>query len=471
VEEHEMTIRMASKRRAVALAATGASLALILAACADTDDGGGGDGGGGGEATQATIDCAAYEEFGDLEGTEVSVYTTIVEPEAETQTASYKPFEDCTGVTINYEGSREMEAQLPVRVQAGNPPDIAILPQPGLLQTLVNDYDAVLPAPEQVEANVDEGWAPEWKEYGTVDGTFYAAPLGSNVKSYVWYSPSMFADAGYEVPTTWDEMTELTATIAEGNEGATRPWCAGIESGDATGWPGTDWIEDVVLRTAGPDVYDQWYTHEIPFNDPQIVDAFDTAGEILKNPDYVNGGLGGVDSIATATWTDAGYPILDGNCWMHRAANFYQTQWPEGTEVGPEGDIYAFYLPAQTADEKPTLVAGEFIGAFTDRPEVVAFQTYLSSADWANAKAQATPAGGWVSANNGLDPDLLATDFDRLSAEILADPATVARFDASDLMPAAVGTDSFWSGMVEWFASDQSSQEVTDQIENSWPSN
>jgi alpha-glucoside transport system substrate-binding protein len=470
VEEHEMTIRMASKRRAVALAATGASLALVLAACADTDDGGGGDGGGG-EATQATIDCAAFDEFGDLEGTEVSVYTTIVEPEAETQTASYKPFEDCTGVTINYEGSREMEAQLPVRVQAGNPPDIAILPQPGLLQTLVNDYDAVLPAPEQVEANVDEGWAPEWKEYGTVDGTFYAAPLGSNVKSYVWYSPSMFADAGYEVPTTWDELTELTATIAEGNEGATRPWCAGIESGDATGWPGTDWIEDVVLRTAGPDVYDQWYTHEIPFNDPQIVDAFDAAGEILKNPDYVNGGLGGVDSIATSTWTDAGYPILDGNCWMHRAANFYQTQWPEGTEVGPEGDVYAFYLPAQTADEKPTLVAGEFIGAFTDRPEVVAFQTYLSSADWANAKAQATPAGGWVSANSGLDPDLLATDFDRLSAEILADPATVARFDASDLMPAAVGTDSFWSGMVEWFASDQSSQEVTDQIENSWPSN
>ncbi|GAA2237651.1 ABC transporter substrate-binding protein [Promicromonospora sukumoe] len=466
-----MTIRMASKRRAVALAATGASLALVLTACADTNDGGGGDGGGGGEATQATIDCAAFDEFGDLDGTEVSVYTTIVEPEAETQTASYKPFEDCTGVTINYEGSREMEAQLPVRVQAGNPPDIAILPQPGLLQTLVNDYDAVLPAPEQVEANVDEGWAPEWKEYGTVDGTFYAAPLGSNVKSYVWYSPSMFADAGYEVPTTWDELTELTATIAEGNEGATRPWCAGIESGDATGWPGTDWIEDVVLRTAGPDVYDQWYTHEIPFNDPQIVDAFDTAGEILKNPDYVNGGLGGVDSIATATWTDAGYPILDGNCWMHRAANFYQTQWPEGTEVGPDGDVYAFYLPAQTADEKPTLVAGEFIGAFTDRPEVQAFQTYLSSADWANAKAQATPAGGWVSANNGLDPDLLATDFDRLSAEILADPATVARFDASDLMPAAVGTDSFWSGMVDWFASDQSSQEVTDQIESSWPSN
>lgn len=465
-----MTIRTASRRRAVALAATGASLALVLSACADTDDGGGG-GGGGGDAGPYAIDCEAYDEFGDLEGTTVTVYTTIVEPEAETQQASYEPFEECTGVEIDYDGSREMEAQLPVRVQAGNPPDIAILPQPGLLNTLVTQYDAVLPAPAQVEANVDEFWSEEWKEYGTVDGTFYAAPLGSNVKSYVWYSPSMFEEAGYEIPETWDEMMELTATIAETTEGAERPWCAGVESGDATGWPGTDWIEDVVLRTAGPEVYDQWYTHEIPFNDSQIVEAWDTAGEILKNPDYVNGGLGGVDSIATAPWTDAGYPILDGNCWMHRAANFYQTQWPDGTEVAPDGDVYAFYLPAETTDERPTLVAGEFIGAFTDRPEVQAFQTFLSSADWANSKAQETPAGGWVSANTGLDPELLATDFDRLSAEILADPATVARFDASDLMPSEVGTGSFWAGITEWFASDASSQEVTDDIESSWPGN
>jgi alpha-glucoside transport system substrate-binding protein len=467
-----MTIRMASKRRAVALAATGASLALILAACADTDDGGGGGGGGGdGEPGAFEIDCAAYDEFGDLEGKTVSVYTTIVDPEGATQQASYDPFEECTGVEIEYEASREMEAQLPTRVQAGNPPDIAILPQPGLLQTLVRDYDAVLPAPEQVEANVDEGWAPEWKEYGTVDGEFYAAPLGSNMKSFVWYSPSMFEEAGYEIPETWDELTELTATIAEGNEGATRPWCAGMESGDASGWPGTDFIEDVVLRSAGPEVYDQWYTHEIPFNDPQIVEAWDAAGDILKNPDYVNGGLGGVDSIATAPWTDAGFQILSGNCWMHRAANFYATQWPEGTEVAPDGDVYAFYLPPMNADERPILVAGEFIGAFDDRPEVVAFQTYLSSSDWANAKAVATPAGGWVSANNGLDPELLASEVDKLTAEILADPESVTRFDASDLMPSAVGTDSFWNGIIEWFASDQSSEDVTTAIENSWPSN
>jgi alpha-glucoside transport system substrate-binding protein len=454
-----------ARRRALALVAGGAGVALVLAGCGGGDGDGGGDDGGTGSADD--IDCAAYEEFGDLEGTTVNVYTSIVEPEAEQQQASYEAFEDCTGVTVNYEGSREFEAQVLVRLQAGNVPDIAYMPQPGLLNTIVNDFpDAVVPAPEQTEANVDEFFTEAWKEYGTVDGTFYSAPLGANVKSFVWYSPAMFADAGYEVPTTWTEMMDLTQQIAD--SGAI-PWCAGVESGDATGWPATDWIEDVVLRTGGPDVYDQWYMHDIPFNDPQIVEAFDTAGEILKNPDYVNGGLGGVDSIATTPWTDAGYPILEGSCWMHRAANFYQTQWPEDVEVAEDGDIYAFYLPTDQTDVRPVLGGGEFPLAFSDRPEVQAFQTYLSSADWANQKALATPTGGWVSANTGLDPENLSTDFDKLSYEILADPDAVIRFDGSDLMPGEVGAGTFWTGMVDWFTG-ASTQQVVDRIEASWPS-
>jgi alpha-glucoside transport system substrate-binding protein len=460
-------MRRIRRRGAGAVVAGGIGLALALTACSSSDGGSGEestDGGGSGSAN--AIDCAPYEEFGDLSGTTVSVYTSIVEPEQQTQEDSYDPFEECTGVTIAYEGSREFEAQLLVRIQAGNAPDIAYLPQPGLLKTIVQDYpDAIVPAPDATAANVDEFFSASWKEYGSVDGTFYAAPLGANAKSFVWYSPSMFADAGYEVPETWSDMMDLSQQIVD--DGA-MPWCAGVESGDATGWPGTDWIEDVVLRTAGPDVYDQWYTHEIPFNDPQIVDAFDTAGEILKNDEFVNAGLGGVDSIATTPWTDAGFPILDGTCWMHRAANFYATQWPEGTDVSPDGDVYAFYLPTDQTDIKPVLGGGEFVAAFNDRPEVQAFQTYLSSADWANTKAKTTPAGGWVSANNGLDPENLATDFDKLSAEILADPDAVIRFDASDLMPGEVGAGTFWTGIVNWLTG-SSSQEVADQIEASWP--
>lgn len=458
-------MRSNTRRRAIAVVG-GLSLALTLAACMpdDEEEPSGGETGGG--DTDVAEGCEAYEQYGDLSGTTVTVYTSIVEPESIDQEESYDKFEECTGATISYEGSREFEAQLLVRIQAGNAPDIAYIPQPGLLATIVRDFpDTIVPAPDETEANVDQYFAESWKDYGTVDGEFYAAPLGANMKSFVWYSPSMFAEAGYEIPQTWDEMIALSDQIvADGG----KPWCAGIESGDATGWPATDWIEDIVLRSAGAEVYDKWVAHEIPFNDPAIKEAFDIADAILRNPDYVNAGIGDVASIATTPWTDGGFPILDGECWMHRAANFYQNQWPEGTVVAEDGDVFAFYLPPMTEDNRPVLGGGEFVAAFSDRPEVQAFQNFLSSPEWANEKARVTEAGGWVSANSGMDVELLATDFDRLAGSVLADTETVIRFDASDLMPGEVGAGTFWSEMVNWFTGKATDQVLAD-IDASWP--
>lgn len=464
---------MHNTRRRVTAAVGALGLALTLAACMPddnkTDEPGGTATDGG--TTDVAAGCEDYAVYGDLSGTSVSVYTSIVEPESVDQEESYKKFEECTGADIVYEGSREFEAQLLVRIQAGSAPDIAYIPQPGLLKTIVTDYpDVIVPAPAETEANVDQFFSPSWKDYGTVDGTFYAAPLGANMKSFVWYSPKMFADAGYEIPTTWDEMIALSDQIVA--DGVAKPWCAGVESGDATGWPATDWVEDVVLRSAGADVYDQWVSHEIPFNDPKILEALNTVGDILKNPDYVNAGFGDVSSIATTPWTDAGFPIIDGQCYMSRAANFYQNQWqtkkPDVT-IGQDGDVFAFYLPPIDPANKPVLGGGEFVAAFADRPEVAAFQTFLSSDTWANEKAKATEAGGWVSANSGLDVANLSTDFDKLAASVLGDPETVIRFDASDLMPGEVGAGTFWTEMVNWFATDKSSEQVLADIEASWP--
>jgi alpha-glucoside transport system substrate-binding protein len=455
-------------RRGLAAFACVLSASLVLAACGGDDEGGGGTNKAEGKAPgEGKAECEGLTEFGDLSGTTVKLYTSIVAPEDQSHKDSYKLFTECTGAEVQYEGSKEFEAQLVVRVRSGNPPDVAYVPQPGLLRTLVTDTGKVVPAPDSVAANVDEFFGEDWKNYGTVDGTFYAAPLGANVKSFVWYSPSMFQENGWEIPQTWDEMLALSDTIAGTG---IKPWCAGIGSGEATGWPATDWLEDVMLRDVGADVYDQWVNHEIPFNDPQVADALDRVGEILKNPEYVNGGFGDVKSIATTTFQDGGLPILDGECAMHRQAGFYAANWPEGTNVAEDGDAFAFYLPT-TSDEygQPVLGGGEFVAAFDDRPEVQAFQTYLSSDTWANEKAKATPGGGWVSANTGLDINNLASPIDQLSAETFQDPEAVFRFDGSDQMPGAVGAGSFWKEMTAWITG-KSTKDALDSIESSWPS-
>ncbi|MCW2777111.1 MAG: sugar transporter substrate-binding protein [Frankiales bacterium] len=457
-----MHLRLTSRAPVALIGAVG--LSVLLSACGGGSSSTKDTAAGGGASAGSNDVCAPYKAFGDLKGKTVSIYTSIVTPEDTPQINSYKPFEDCTGVTVKYEGDKSFETQVLVRARAGNPPDLAIVPQPGLLKQLVTT-GKVVKAPDAVSKNVDQYWTKDWKDYGTVDGTFYAAPLGANLKSLVWYSPSEFKEKGIEVPKTLDELKAVTDKLAQGGR---KPWCAGIASGEATGWVVTDWMEDMMLRQSGPDTYDKWVKHEIPFNGPESTGALDAVGAYMKNPAYFNGGLGNVKSIASTTFQDGGLPILDGTCSLHRQASFYAANWPEGTKVAEDGDVFAFYLPGKTADDKPVLGAGEFIAAFNDRPEVQAFQTYLSSADWANAKAKATPLGGWVSANKGLDPANLVSPIDKLAATTFQDKNAVFRFDGSDQMPAAIGSNAFWKQATAWIVG-QSTKDTVDKIEAAWP--
>jgi len=447
-------------RLRVVLAGTiSAGLVFGLAACGKSDDDGSGASTG---ASAGAIDCAPYTKFGDLKGKTISIYTGIVTPEDTPHKQSYKPFEDCTGAKVNYEGDKSFETQVLVRAEAGNLPDLAIVPQPGLLKRLVATGKAVA-APADTEANVTKFWSKDWKAYGTVDGKFYAAPLGASVKSLVWYSPGDFKEAGYTVPTTLDELKALSDKFVAAKK---KPWCAGIGSDAATGWPVTDWVEDFILRLYGPEVYDKWVNHQIPFNGPESTAAFDAVAAYLKNPDYVNGGLGDVKSIANTSFQDGGLPVAEHQCGMHRQASFYAANWAKGTRVAPDGDVYAFPLPGKQAGSQPVLGAGEFVVAFNSKPEVAAFQTYLSSDVWANIKAKLS--SGWVSANNKLDQNNLVNPIDKQSAQLLADPKTVFRFDGSDQMPAAVGSDAFWKQATKWITG-QDTKTTVDNIEKAWP--
>lgn len=459
-------MRTQDSRRLGATVGAALLLTLGLAACGGGSDDEKASGTWPGEGNSACSDLDQLSQYGDLTGKEVHVYTSITAPEGDAQQASYKLFTTCTGATVKYDADKDFETQVLVKAQANNLPDIAFVDQPGLLASLVKTGVVVTP-PDDVSDNADKFWSADWKKYGTVDDTFYAAPLGASVKSFVWYSPKMFAAHGWQVPKTWDDLMTLTAQI---QKAGITPWCAGFESGEATGWPGTDWLEEVLLRSAGPDAYDDWVSHDLKFNDAKVVKALDAVGAILKNPDYVNGGIGDVKSIATTAFQDAGLPILQGKCALHQMASFYASFFPSGTDVSENGEAFAFYEPVMN-DEfgEPVEGGGEFVTAFDSKPATAAFQTYLSTDVWANEKAKATPNGGWVSANTGLDTNNLTNPIDKLASQILQDPEATFRFDASDAMPAAVGSGTFWKEMVNWI-SGQSTKDTLDNIEASWPS-
>ncbi|WP_026481837.1 ABC transporter substrate-binding protein [Agromyces subbeticus] len=450
-------MRIRRHRRWMAPVVAAAAIGLALTGCT----------GDIAEQDAADVDCGPYEEYGTFEDKAVTVAGTILDLEADRLMEAWADFETCTGIEVDYQGSSEFEAQIAVLAEGGNAPDVGIVPQPGLLARLATG-GWLIPASEAVEANVDEWWSEDWKQYGTHDGTFYAAPLMASIKGYVWYSPAEFEEKGYEIPKTLDELNDLSATIA--GEGEHKPWCVGLESGDATGWPGTDWVEDYMLRLHGPDVYDQWVTHGIPFNDPQVAEAFDAVGEVLKSEDMVNGGIGNVSTQVTEAFQTAGLPILDGECSLHHQASFYETFWnPEGGDevtVASDGDVFGFLLPPVNADDPLSVTGGgEFPVAFRDAEEVEAFRAFLSSDTWANNRVS---LGGVISANTGVDPENASSELLTQSIEILQDPETTFRFDGSDLMPGAVGADSFWKGIVAWVTGGET-QQVLDTIESSWP--
>ena len=410
-------------------------------------------------ATGSTAPAAECTPNADQpnKGKVVKIFSSIRAPEDELLAQAWKCFETRSGITIQHEGSGSFEADLKVRVDGGNAPDLAFIPQPGLVATMAK-AGKLVPL-TSLENAVKEADGEDWLALGTVDGKFYGPPFGANTKSWVWYSPAKFAEKGYQVPQTWDEMIALSDKIvADGG----KPWCVAAGSDQATGWPLTDWLEDAVLRFAGPEVYDQWVKHEIPFNDPKIADALDKVGAIVKNDAYV---LNGVQSIPSTTFQDGGLPLLDGSCYMYRMASFYGNMFPKEVTKGPDDQVNAFYLPvAKAGDKKPMLGGGEIIGAFNDKPETVEVAAFLSSKDWGNARI---PLGNYFTPNKQVDANLITNPLEKIFQQALTG-ADIFRFDGSDLMPSAVGAGTEWKELVNWVLG-QSTADTLKKIEESWP--
>jgi alpha-glucoside transport system substrate-binding protein len=412
----------------------------------------------------------ALQEFADthtgLEGQTLTIWGPWREGGDQEILESILPyFTDATGITVEYGSSENYEQQAQIDAAAGSSANITFLPQPGLLADMASK-GYLTPLGDDMRARVENEFAAGSSfvalgTYNDPDGNaqFYAVPYKSDLKSLVWYSPDNFADAGYEVPTTMEDLLALTdQMVADGNT----PWCIGLGSGGATGWPATDWIEDILLRTQPPEVYDGWVSNEIPFNDPRIVEALELFGSIAKDDKKV---AGGAAAVGTTDFRESplGLFAVPPACFMHHQASFIPTFFPEGTELGTDADF--FYFPSYASKDlgNPVLGAGVEATITKDSPAARAFIDFLmnpiSNELW---MAQS----GFLSAMKSANVDTYANDTLKGEGQILLN-ATTFRFDGSDLMPGAVGAGSFWTGMVD-FVGGKSAQEVADAIQASW---
>ena len=389
---------------------------------------------------------------------EVTIFGPEVDAELERMQAVMADFSDRTGIPVTVEGTRDFEDEIGGRIDAGDPPDIALFPQPGRISDLRDD---LLPLRHELARSVESDFPDDLTDLVRFDGELWAAPVKIDLKSLVWYSPARFRAAGYTVPRTFDDFLALADRMALDHH---PPFCVGIESGEASGWPLTDWIEDFVLRVAGPDVYDRWAAHEIPFDDPAIVRAAEMVFDLWAAKDHVYGGLEGA---AVTGFADAGLPVLDGGCMMYRQSNFYMIDWPAGTTFGPDGDIDAFRLPGSSRYPDIALSGALFATTFGRSPETVETMAFLASADFADAMAR-QPTGGFLSGNRGVDISLYPDVLSRSFAEILRD-ADPVRFDASDLMPGVVGSGTYWTAAVDITTGTKSVAEAFAEVEANWP--
>lgn len=301
-----------------------------------------------------TATCAELaEQYGSFPaGTSVTVATPFTGVEAERFDASVADFSRCTGVTIVQNGSDELENQL--RAELGGATDLAdlaVVPQPGLVTDLAR-HGRIVALPESVGANTELGWDRIWSDAGRVDGELYGAPLMASVKSFVWYSPVAFERAGYQVPTTWDELVALTdKVVADHPDGSVTPWCLGASDGATTGWPVSDWLEDGLLAIHGTGAYDQWANHDIPVDAQVAVSTLDRLDSLLLAKGHVAGGRAGVVSM---TMEEAGAELVSGTCLMLHASSSFETVLPPGTTVTDADGAHGVTVSASPTEAAST---------------------------------------------------------------------------------------------------------------------
>ena len=374
-------------------------------------------------------------------------------------------FAAATGADVRYSGSDSFEQDIVIAVQANSAPNMAVFPQPGLAADMAA-RGALAPLGQETADWMVENYAAgqSWVDLGTFanasgDSEMFGFFYKVDVKSLIWYSPEQFEEMGYDIPESLEDLNALSAQIVE--DGGT-PWCIGLGSGAATGWPATDWVEDMMLRLHAPEIYDQWVTNELPFNSPEVIEAIEAYGEFVRTDGWAQGGP---EAAATTDFRDspAGLFQIPPSCYMHKQASFIPTFFPEGSEFGADYDFFYFPSSSEADLGDPVLGAGTLFAITNDSPAarglIEFFKTPIAHEVW---MAQS----GFLTPHSGVNLDVFSSDALRAMNEILL-AATTFRFDASDLMPGEIGAGAFWTGMVD-FTTQGDAESVANMIQDRW---
>jgi alpha-glucoside transport system substrate-binding protein len=425
-----------------------------------------------------------------MKGKRVTIQTQWILGEGANFDAAVADFEKATGIEIVQESiASQHELVLRTRIEGKTPPDLAVLAQPsavveyggrGLTTNVTTFMDAA-----KLEEQFAAGFGVSLLKGG--GGEIWGIPYKVDVKSTIWYPIKAFEAHGYTVPTTWDEMKTLAAKIVADGKGS--PWCVGIKDGQATGWIATDWLEDVMLRTAGVDAYNRWITNDLKFDSPEVRAALAIIAEQWFTDGYVNGGYQSITATDRLEPMDPMFPT-DGNwegftpgCWMHRQSTWFGPDFFPDARANPAAgsqfkvgeDIGIMYFPAiDPAQGKPVLGAGDTLMVLTPaagdvRPEVKAVAEFLSTPSglqrWiergsATHANQTTPEEWYQSAGYKST----------VAADMVAN-STALGFDASDLMPPEANR-AFWDGISAWIdagGTEAATTTFVQSVDAAWP--
>jgi alpha-glucoside transport system substrate-binding protein len=347
-------------------------------------------------------------------------------------------------------------AQLSTRVQGGNAPDIAALSTPGTIAPYVAG-GALHPLTFLNTRTLKSRYSPFWRNLGTVNGKLYAIFMKSDVKSLVWYSPKKLQQGHYEIPKTWSQLIALSQKMVKDGK---HPWAFGV----ADAWTLTDFLENIYLQSAGPEMYDKWVAHKIPWTDPSIKRAFQLMNQIVANNRMIAGGR--TRALGQRWDQGAKQMVTDPQAEFFQEATFVgaglRTDLPQDKE-GVDYSAFPFPLIGNWSTT-PVVVGPNGMVMFHDTPGARALITCLTDP---RALAQWATRGGYISPTNDLPMSAYPNALTRTVAQMLvkAGKAGLVRGDASDLMPASLGSDYEWTALQKWFKNPTSIDPVLKDLE------